>query len=192
MTLCKKEGGDWVKSNKISLKEHFCRDLIGVWKITLLSKDPVEKNKLYHNVANGKCYEKETKRNFGNTFWGRKLHHNMGVFGIFSKYQKNAHFVRLFPPLRMRLQILFMCSSCSKFNWLCCGILPFFCRWSWGEVCETKWPVWSIFVLVKYYGIQWLLEEKIFLKKPTLLAVSFKFMTYIDLFVIQFILNLWW
>ena len=32
-------------------------------------------------------------------------------------------------------------------------------------------------VLVKYYGIQWLLEEKIFLKKPPLLAVSFKFMT---------------
>ena len=32
-------------------------------------------------------------------------------------------------------------------------------------------------VLVKYYGIQWLLEEKIFLKKPPLLAVSFKFVT---------------
>ena len=32
-------------------------------------------------------------------------------------------------------------------------------------------------VLVKYYGIQWLLEEKIFLKKPPLFAVSFKFMT---------------
>ena len=32
-------------------------------------------------------------------------------------------------------------------------------------------------VLVKYYGIQWLLEEKIFLKKPPLLAVSFKLMT---------------
>ena len=28
-------------SAKISLKEHFWRDLIGVWKITLLSKDPV-------------------------------------------------------------------------------------------------------------------------------------------------------
>ena len=32
-------------------------------------------------------------------------------------------------------------------------------------------------VLVKYYRIQWILEEKIFLKKPPLLAVSFKFMT---------------
>ena len=32
-------------------------------------------------------------------------------------------------------------------------------------------------VLVKYYGMQWLLIEKIFLKKPPLLAVSFKFMT---------------
>ena len=32
-------------------------------------------------------------------------------------------------------------------------------------------------VLVKYYRIQWLLEEKIFLKKPPLLAVSFKSMT---------------
>ena len=32
-------------------------------------------------------------------------------------------------------------------------------------------------VLVKYYGIQWLLEEKIFLKKPPLMAVNFKFMT---------------
>ena len=32
-------------------------------------------------------------------------------------------------------------------------------------------------VLVKYYGIQWLLEGKIFLKKPPLLAVSFTFMT---------------
>ena len=32
-------------------------------------------------------------------------------------------------------------------------------------------------VLVKFYRIQWLLEEKIFLKKPPLLAVSFKFMT---------------
>ena len=30
-------------SAKISLKEHFWRDLIGVWKITLLSKDPVYK-----------------------------------------------------------------------------------------------------------------------------------------------------
>ena len=30
-------------STKISFKEHFWRDLIGVWKITLLSKDPVEK-----------------------------------------------------------------------------------------------------------------------------------------------------
>ena len=29
-------------SAKISLKEHFWWDLIGVWKITLLSKDPVE------------------------------------------------------------------------------------------------------------------------------------------------------
>ena len=28
-------------STKISLKEHFWQDLIGVWKITLLSKDPV-------------------------------------------------------------------------------------------------------------------------------------------------------
>ena len=32
-------------------------------------------------------------------------------------------------------------------------------------------------VLVKYYGMQWLLIEKIFLKKPPLLAVSFKLMT---------------
>ena len=32
-------------------------------------------------------------------------------------------------------------------------------------------------VFVKYYRIQWLLEEKIFLKKPPLLAVSFKSMT---------------
>ena len=32
-------------------------------------------------------------------------------------------------------------------------------------------------VLVKYYRIQWLLEENIFLKKPPLLAVSFKLMT---------------
>ena len=32
-------------------------------------------------------------------------------------------------------------------------------------------------VFVKYYGIQWLLEEKIFLKKPPLSAVSFKFLT---------------
>ena len=32
-------------------------------------------------------------------------------------------------------------------------------------------------VLVKFYRIQWLLEEKIFLKKPPLLAVSFKLMT---------------
>ena len=32
-------------------------------------------------------------------------------------------------------------------------------------------------VLVKYYRIQWILEEKIFLKKPPLLAASFKFMT---------------
>ena len=32
-------------------------------------------------------------------------------------------------------------------------------------------------VLVKYYRIQWLQEEKIFLKKPPLLAVSFKSMT---------------
>ena len=31
-------------------------------------------------------------------------------------------------------------------------------------------------LLVKYYKIQWLLEEKIFLKKPPLLAVSFKSM----------------
>ena len=30
-------------------------------------------------------------------------------------------------------------------------------------------------VLVKYYGIQLLLEEKTFLKKPPLLAVSFKY-----------------
>ena len=45
-------------------------------------------------------------------------------------------------------------------------------------------------VLVKYYRIQWLLEENIFLKKPPLLGVSFKSMTYIDLFVVQFILNL--
>ena len=28
-------------SAKISIKEHFWQDLIGVWKITLLSKDPV-------------------------------------------------------------------------------------------------------------------------------------------------------
>ena len=32
-------------------------------------------------------------------------------------------------------------------------------------------------VLVKYYGIQWVLEEKIFLKKPPLLVVSFKSLT---------------
>ena len=29
-------------------------------------------------------------------------------------------------------------------------------------------------VFVNYYKIQWLLEEKMFLKKPPLLAVSFK------------------
>ena len=45
-------------------------------------------------------------------------------------------------------------------------------------------------LLVKYYRIQWLLEENMFLKKPPLLAVSFKSMTLIDLFVVQFILNL--
>ena len=32
-------------------------------------------------------------------------------------------------------------------------------------------------VLIAYYGIQWLPEEKIFLKKPPLLAVSFKLIT---------------
>ena len=32
-------------------------------------------------------------------------------------------------------------------------------------------------VLVKYYGIQSLLEEKMFLKKPPLLAVGFNSMT---------------
>ena len=32
-------------------------------------------------------------------------------------------------------------------------------------------------VLVKYYGIQWLREEKMFLKKPPLMAFSFKSMT---------------
>ena len=42
---------------------------------------------------------------------------------------------------------------------------------------------------ISYYGIQWLPNEKVLLKKPPLLAASFKFMTQIDLFVVQFIFN---
>ena len=34
-------------------------------------------------------------------------------------------------------------------------------------------------VLLKYYRMQWLLEENIFLKKPPWFAVSFKSMTYL-------------
>ena len=105
----------------------------------------------------------------------------MGVSGIFSKYPKTAHFVQLFTPLRMCLQILFLFPSCSNFPWLRCDILPFFVGACLEEKFVKQNDLFEEFfysnVLVKYYRIQRLLEEKIFLKKPPLLAVSFKLMT---------------
>ena len=47
------------------------------------------KNRVYHNVANGKCYEIETKRKFGNGFWGRKLPHNQSPENTPFFLQKN-------------------------------------------------------------------------------------------------------
>ena len=82
----------------------------------------------------------------------------------------------------MRFQIFFLFLSRSIFHWLHCGILYFFFL---GAVLDEKFAkqnghfeeILYSNVLVKYYGIQWLLEEKIFLKKPPLMAVNFKFMT---------------
>ena len=81
----------------------------------------------------------------------------------------------------MCFRIFFLSLSRSIFHWLYCGIFYFFL----GAVLEEKFAKQNDHfeeflygdVLVKYYGIQWLLEEQIFLKKPPLSAVSFKFMT---------------
>ena len=105
----------------------------------------------------------------------------MGVFGIFWKNPKNAHIESQFTPPE----------SISEFS-LCFNPIAFsisyivvYSIFFLGAVLEEKFAkqngrfeefLYSN-VLVKYYRIQWLLEEKIFLKKPPLLAVSFKFMT---------------
>ena len=108
----------------------------------------------------------------------------MGVFGIFSKCPKNAHFVRLFTPLRMCLQIFFLFHPVA----ITIGYVVVYSIFSVGTFLEENFEkqngLFEEFlysnVCVKYYRIQWLLEEKIFLKKPPLLAVSFKSITEID------------
>ena len=54
-------------SAKISLKEHFWRDLIGVWKITLLTKDPVSSIILKAN--NNKLIKKKSTKLFCINLW---------------------------------------------------------------------------------------------------------------------------
>ena len=39
---------------------------------------------------------------------------------------------------------MFLFPSCSKFHWLRCGILHFFCRWCFhGDICDKKWPLFG-------------------------------------------------
>ena len=76
----------------------------------------------------------------------------------------------------MRFQIFFLFLSRSIFHWLHWGILYFFLGAGLEEKFATQNGRFEEFlysnVLVKYYGIQWLLEEKIFLKKPPLSVLS--------------------
>ena len=105
----------------------------------------------------------------------------MGVFGIYQKNPKNAHIVSQFTPPECVSEFLF-CFYLVAFS---IGYIVVSSIFFLGAVLEEKFAnqngrfeefLYSN-VLVKYYGIQWLLEEKIFLKKPPLLAVSFKFVT---------------
>ena len=79
----------------------------------------------------------------------------------------------------------------SKFSFcfflvaFCIGYIVVYCILLPGAVLEEKFAKQNDHfeeflysnLLVKYNRIQWLLEERIFLKKPPLLAVSFKSMT---------------
>ena len=88
----------------------------------------LEKNRVYNNVANGRCYEIETKRKFGNAFWGRKLPHNMAVLGIFYKISQKRPFCATIYTIQDASTNIVLFPSCSNFHWLRCGILHFFCR----------------------------------------------------------------
>ena len=146
----------------------------------LLKNSTQKKNRVNQNVANGRCYEIETKKS--ETHSGGVNCLKIWPFqGFFTKYRKNAHFVRQFIPLKMRLQILF----CFHPVAISIGYVVVYSIFSVSAFLEEKFVkqngLFKEFlysnVLVKYYRIQWIVEEKIFLKKPPLLAVSFKFMT---------------
>ena len=95
---------------------------------------------------------------------GCKYPHKMGVFGIFWKNPKNAHIVRQFTPP----ECIYKCFYPVAFS---IGYIVVYSIFSLGAVLEEKFAkqngrfeefLYSN-VLVKYYGIQWFLEEKIFL-----------------------------
>ena len=101
--------------------------------------------------------------------------------GYIEKIPKNANIVKQFTPSEC-------ISESSLYFYLVAfsiGYIVVYSIFSLGAVLEEKFAkqngrfeefLYSN-VLVNYYGIQWLLGEKIFLKKPPLLAVSFKSLT---------------
>ena len=105
--------------------------------------------------------------------------------GKIPKVPQITHFGGPFTPLRINLQIYFLFPSPSILHWLCCGILHFCWRCCfWWEICKTKWPFWRNSINKLLWDIM-VTRWKILLKKPPLLAVSFKFMFWIDLFVVH-------
>ena len=113
---------------------------------------------------------------------GCKQSHKMGVFAIFCKKSlKRSYCEEIYAPQNAFPNFLFVFIS----QHLPLATLWYTLFFFLGAVLEEKFAkqkdhfedfLYSN-VLVKYYGIQWLLEGKIFLKKPPLLAVSFTFMT---------------
>ena len=90
--------------------------------------------------------------------------HNMAVLGIFSKYPKNARIVRQFSPPECVSEFSFCLYHVAFFI----GYIVVYSIFVLGAVLEDKFAKQNGYfeeflysnVIVKYYRIQWLLEEK--------------------------------
>ena len=112
---------------------------------------------------------------------GCKLPHRMGIFWDILKKSQKRPFCEAIYASRLQFQIFLMFLSVI----FSIGYIVVYSIFFLGAFVAEKFAkqngrfeefLYSN-VLVKYYVIQWLLEEKIFLKKPPLLAVPFKSMT---------------
>ena len=115
----------------------------------LHEKSAYRKNKIYHDVADGKCHAMDTKNVFLDPSYGVKfLVQNQGFFNFLNFFEKgkNGDFVWGITPPRIGPGVFSWCLLHSIFCWLRRGILCFFCRCCFhGEIWETISPVFRIF-----------------------------------------------